>query len=93
MLINFTKEQNTPIRSAPDRRQIDDLINSLRKSSSMHGVNLGRPCEVIYDEVYRGAKDLEDAINDYLRDHRALKIMVFVIPKQDELYNNIKFIR
>ena len=93
MVINFTKDYNTPIRYAPNKQQIDEFINSLQKSSGIHGVNLGKPCEVIYDEIYRGRKDLEEAINDYIQDHKALKIIIFVIPKLDELYNNIKFIR
>ena len=93
MVINFVKDGKTPIPYAPNKQQIKDLINSLQKSSGIHGVNLGNPCEVIYDEIYRGRKDLEEAINDYLRDHNSLRIIVFVLPKHDEMYNNIKFIR
>lgn len=56
------------------------------------GLNMQRPCDVIYNEVYRGRRDLEDAIADYLHDHKDLKLIIFFIPKMDELYNNIKYL-
>lgn len=29
---------------------------------------------------------------DYLNDHKSVKIIVYIIPKLDELYNSIKFV-
>ena len=56
------------------------------------GLNMQRPCDVVYNEVYRGKRDLEDAMADYLHDHKDLKLFIFIIPKHDELYYNIKYL-
>ena len=34
------------------------------------GLNMQRPCDVIYNKVYRGKRDLEDLLADYLQDHK-----------------------
>jgi hypothetical protein len=51
-----------------------------------------RPCDIIYDEEYKDKQDLDDAIGDYIQDHKGLRLIIFIIPKFDELYSNIKFI-
>ena len=50
------------------------------------------PCNVVYNEAYRGRQDLEDAMADYLQDHKDCRLIIYVVPKLDELYSNIKYL-
>lgn len=92
LVINFTKDYNNQMRFAPQRDQVDAFIKTVINCSKTTGNNFTWPCEVIYDEAFRGRKDLEDAMFDYLNDHKNVKIIIYIIPKLDELYNSIKFL-
>ena len=71
---------------------MDSFISTLLTCSKNMGLNMQRPCDVIYDELYRGKRDLEDALADYLHDHKDLKLIILFIPRMDELYANIKYL-
>ena len=95
MVVNFTREYGRDIFRAPTREQVNSLIDNLLGAARRSGLNLPRPnpaSDICYNETYRDPKDLKDAFNDYLNDHPNLSLILFLIPANDELYNNIKFI-
>ena len=94
MVVNFTREYDRKIYGAPDNEKVNSLIDNLLGAASRSGLNLPQQkpgIDICYEENYRDLNDLKNAFTDYIEDHPNLRLIVFIIPKNDELYNQIKF--
>ena len=92
IVINFTKEFNNVIRYAPNKQQIDDLIERVTSAAAADGLRMGKATEVRYDDVYLGKLKLKDSIESLMKLYPDLKLIIYIIPDDDELYAQIKFL-
>lgn len=91
MVVNFTRENGRDIFRAPNRDQVNGLVEGLIEAAKNSGLSLSSP-EIAYEERYEDPTDLRNAFSDYIHDMPNLGLLLFLIPANDELYNNIKFI-
>ena len=95
MVVNITSESGRNIFGAPNEEQVNGLVANLLNAAKRNGLNLPKQkpgMDIWYKENYGGLKDLEDAFTAYTKDNPNLGLIVFLIPANDELYNQIKFI-
>lgn len=90
-VVNFTREYGRDIFRAPNQGQVDDLVKNLIVAGNRNGLKLPQP-QVCYREQYQDPTDLRAAFEDYCKDMPNLGLILFLIPPNDELYNNIKFV-
>ena len=92
MVVNFTSEYSRDIFRAPTKEQVDGLVANLLGAATRSGLKLAKPNGIFYNGRFDNPGNLNDAFNGFTEKHPNLGLILFLIPNNDELYNNIKFI-
>jgi len=92
ILVSFTKDYNNQIRFAPRKDQLEQFSRTLIQVGNANGLKIDRPAQIIENEVYKGREDLQSAFAEYIHDHPDLRLIIFFVPKIDEIYSNIKYL-
>lgn len=91
MVVNFRKRRGVYILGAPDAAQMDELMKNLIGNANQNGLRLNQP-GIIHTENYGTLWDLRISFCRYIEFHKKLALLLFIIPDNANLYNDIKLI-
>lgn len=90
IVVNFNSERGRNLNWAPARGQVDALVNTTIRLANKNGLKLPRPIASI-NESFGGRGDVKSVFEGIKQDYPGLKFALFVIPKNDDLYHQIKY--